>query len=420
MIQYRYTDCQGFAGGMSVGATQAGFQLVAKLEKKGGYGVPMMEANRAFLGDGWQSQVGDPSEWDVVPTDVVVGTPPCSAFSGMTHGMGSAHGVNSDINQCMWDLFGYAARVRPAAVVMESVAFAYSKGRSLMRELVDTLNATTKLSYRLTHVLQDNYSTGGATHRRRYFLVASQMPFGVELPELKRLPTFGDAVGDLVHQPIDWELNPYAEAATWYSARYRAPDGLVDGHELRQNRFTQRLSDIHAGAGWHDGEREADVLLRYYENHSSLPESYQYETPGKALTRDKQLIERNLDPGGFNQTKAWRWDKPGRVISGAGPYMVWNSRAGRLLTNREAARVMGFPDEWRVASLQRDPKLSSYWGKGTSVAPANWVMTWLNRSLNGEPGSVVGERLDHRDRLVNVTDHWKSVKRYEDVTLPGL
>src|SRR5579859_114463 len=112
-MTYTFADVQGFAGGFSAGATLAGFKLIAKRENKGGFGIPLMEANRKFLGNDWYSQESAPEEWDVVKADVVLGTPPCSGFSTMTAGYKSAHGINAPINHCMADLTRYAAKVRP-------------------------------------------------------------------------------------------------------------------------------------------------------------------------------------------------------------------------------------------------------------------------------------------------------------------
>jgi len=36
---YRAVDCQGFAGGFTLGMVQAGFHLVGKREMKAGFGV---------------------------------------------------------------------------------------------------------------------------------------------------------------------------------------------------------------------------------------------------------------------------------------------------------------------------------------------------------------------------------------------
>jgi site-specific DNA-cytosine methylase len=407
-MTYTVADCQGFAGAASVAATQAGFQLVGKTEKPGGFGLPLMEANRLFLGDAWQAQVGDPETWEPVQADVVVGTPPCAAFSGMTFGT-TKHGIESEINQCMWDLVRYAARVRPAALVMESVSQAYTKGVSLMTRLAEELNQLTGLWYTTTHVLQNNLSVGGCTNRKRYFLVLSQVPFGVERPTIDRVATLGDALGDLFAQPLDWQDRDYHALGTWWSEPLRRADGRVDGHQLRENAFTKRLTDIHAGAGWAPGEREGDVLKRHYEIHGYLPESYQYPQVGKnGLTRDKHLLERDFNPGGFNQTRCWDWSKPGHVLSGAGVYMVWHP-SGRLITNREAARIMGFPDAYRIASVKDDPQLSAYWGKGTSVAPARWLLGWVRESLAGRPGSITGDPIKTGAHLIDVSRDWKLV-----------
>jgi site-specific DNA-cytosine methylase len=413
---HSFVDCQGFAGGFSAGMTLAGFQLKGKLENVGGFGVPLMEANREFLGDDWQAQVGDPKTWEPVRADVVVGTPPCTGFSNMSVGT-RQRGVDAPINHCMWDLMAYAARVRPAAVMMESVGGAFTHGRSLMRALAERLNAETGLKYRVTHVLQNNLSLGGVTNRRRYFLVLSQVPFGVERHELSWLPTFGDAVGDLVDLPLEWDEQPLIMAPTWWSRGMRRPSQTVDGHSGPS--ASSRLMDILTppdGVPWFNNERETDILRRYYAKNGKLPDSWYYTFKGRwpkdqpKPTRADQLIARNLDPGGFNQLRKWDWDRPGNVISGAGPFMIWH-RDDRLATHRETARLMGFPDAWVVGSARDQPLLTAYWGKGTSVHPAHWVSHWLRESLNGEPGTVTGEPLDDGSRLIDVSNDWRPVAR---------
>jgi hypothetical protein len=76
----RYIDVQCFAGGLSLGMTQAGMTLVHKAEDPGGFGIAMNEANRGLLGDAWESQASLPEEWEVPSgrADVVASNPPCS------------------------------------------------------------------------------------------------------------------------------------------------------------------------------------------------------------------------------------------------------------------------------------------------------------------------------------------------------
>jgi FkbM family methyltransferase len=414
-VTYTYAAVENFAGGFSAGAALSGLKLIANRELPGGFGVPMMEANRPFLGDGWQTQVAEAEAWEPVRPDVQISNPPCSAFSGMTAGY-AAHGMDSKINDCMWAAIGYAARCRPAVFIMESVSQAFTNGKPLMQKLAQELNEKSGLTYRTTHVIQDNYSLGGVTRRKRYFLVLSQVPFGVEVPELRWLPTVGDALSDLRSLSQKWESQLYDAPPTWWSHQLRSASGSVDGHYFEGNRRTGRLMDLVNGlrdAGeepWLPGEPEEDIPRRYYERFGALPESWQYATPNKILTRDKQLLERGFKTGGFAQTRYWPWDKPGRVINGAGPHMVWHPDM-RHATHREVARLMGFPDDWLISPIKNDSKLHSYWGKGTSVAPAQWICTWARESLDGNPGGVTGDQQPDGSYLVDVSKHWQAVEK---------
>lgn len=408
-----FIDCQGFAGGFSAGAaTAGGYRLVAKRENVKGFGVPLLEANRAFLGDAWQAQCTAPDEWEPVDADVVLGTPPCSAFSGMTSGY-AMHGMGSHVNECMWDLFRYAARVRPRAVLLESVGQAYTRGLPLMRALVSDLNERTGLGYRTVHVLQNNLSCGGATIRRRYFLVAVRGPFGVEVPTPHRLATVGDAIADLRPLDLTFERQAHVAAPTWWSARQRTAADDVDGHQVPDMRHGRRLADLTARTPWRPGETESDIIRRYYEEHGELPESWRYPSTD-GLTRDKCLLNRNFQVGGFGQARFWPWDRPGTVISGKGSLQTWHPDQ-RHFTHREVARLMGFPDAWRVGAAAAHPQLFQYWGKGTSVHPAAWVLAWLRESLASRPGPERGTPVDadHDDVLIDVSQAWKGAENAE-------
>src|SRR3954468_14092101 len=126
-------DVEGFAGGLTLGVVQAGFELAGKRELPGGFGVHSCEANRHLLGYKWNSQVAADYEWTPKQVPLVFGNPPCSGFSLMS--ASAFRGVNSKINSCMWALVGYAARCSPEIVIMESVQQAFTQGRPLMQQL---------------------------------------------------------------------------------------------------------------------------------------------------------------------------------------------------------------------------------------------------------------------------------------------
>lgn len=412
-MTYTFLDCQGFAGGFACGATLAGFKLVGKQENAKGFGAAMMDVNRAFLGDEWQLQACDPAEWEPVRAHAVFGNPPCAAFSNFSAGT-SAYGMDSKINDCMWDLHRYAARVRPHVVIMESVAQAFSKGLPLMSQLSDALRRESGLAYRTTHVIQDNYSVGGCTLRRRYFLVNSLVPFGVERYEHAWLPTVSDAISDLADLSISWDGQPYQSSPTWWSHQLRSATGQVDGHDVISVPNMARLAALQrAPVRWEPGDRETEMLKKYYDEFGHLPDEYRYQSHAghtRHLTRDKHLIDRGLETGGYGQTRYWPWDQPGRVITGHGPYQVRHPH-NRPYTHRETARILGFPDDWVCGPLRHVKGMHQYWGKGTSVHPALWITSWARESLDCDPGSIQGEVLPDGSRLIDVSADWKTAAR---------
>lgn len=407
---------EGFAGGFSCGATLSGLKLIAKRENAAGFGVPLMEANRAFLGDGWQTQMSDPKDWEPVRADIAIGNPPCSGFSNFSAGTSVGIGADSPINECMWDMMRYAAKCRPAIVIMESVGQAFSKGQVLMHKLAQLLNERSGLAYRTTHVLQDNYSVGGSTLRRRYFLVLSQVPFGVERHEATWLPTVSDALSDLRSLAISWDMQQYTLPPTWWSLQLRSASGYTDGHDVLPVPHLERLASLQReDVVWEPGDRETEMLKKHYARFGVLPESYDYESHAAAtrhLTRGKHLLERNLETGGFGQSRCWDWREPGRVITGHGPYQVWHPD-NRSITHRETARLLGFPDDWHCGAenLRTLKPMHQFWGKGTSVAPAQWITTWARESLDGNPGSVTGDPLADGSVLIDVSGDWKRTAR---------
>jgi site-specific DNA-cytosine methylase len=404
-------DCQCFAGGFTLGVTQAGFTLVHKAEAPGGFGMTMCQANRGLLGDWWDGQVADPAAWEPVRADGMVTNPPCSGFSVMSPS--SFRGMGSTVNQCMRDSFGYARRVPGLKfVVMESVQSAYKIGLPLMREL-----AATFPGWHVTHVLQNNLSLGGCTTRRRYFLCVTEFPLGVESEPLRWVPTVEDAIGDLRTLEMSWGTQPYDAKPTWWSVRQRSLSGRVDGHVTPQVSEVnlERLESILTGpdaVDWPPNYVWDQVLKRFYEANGYLPEQYEYQSQGREtshLSRAKVLIDNDFQMGGYAQTRHWPWDRPGLVITGHGPAQVWHP-AGRHLTHRETARIMGFPDDWLIEPLRNDSQLGAMWGKGVSVDCGRWIGTWVLRSMEGNPGSIRGTQLpDGTDRVIDVSQDFKKV-----------
>lgn len=392
---YEFIDCQGFAGGFTLGMVQAGFELIGKREKPGGFGMANCLANRHMLGTRWDAEVCEPDAWTARPAQVVIGNPPCSGFSVVT--TASARGIDAKINQCMWDFVRFAARCNPVVAAFESVRSAFSIGQSLMVALRDELERLTGNEYTLYHVMHNAYELGGVAVRPRYFWVASRVPFGVEFPALGEKPVLWDAIGDLENLSIQWEAQPYRDEPTGWSRNVVSHKGTVDGHMTARNnphmlRIHETLKYAADVDGWREGETVYAVLRRMYEANGYVPPLFAPNLD-HMLSRDWRM--------GFISPLRWYKGRGGRVIDGASLYRAIHPTLDRTITHREAARVMGYPDDWAISTIkERVTVLEQTWGKGITVHCGRWLGKWIDAALEGEPGTVAEERLSDRQYLV--------------------
>ena len=81
----------------------------------------------------------------------------------------------------------------------------------------------------------------------------------------------------------------------------------------------------------------------------------------------------------------------------------------RTLTHREIARLMGYPDDWRIAPLKENKGLAATWGKGVTVDCGKWLGTWLDASFNGSPGENTGEEIGEREFKIDYRRHFKTL-----------
>lgn len=308
-------------------------------------------------------------------------------------------GTESKANQCMWDFVNYAAKVKPVTAVFESVQLAYSQGRSLMQQLRASLEEQTGLRYTLTHVLHNALSVGGPSMRKRYFWVVSQMPFGIERPVIKSLPTLNGVIRDLDNLQIKWETQATPRAvADPYAIRLARHE--TDGHMIHANPHTARLKWLLDKIEWRQGEYAQQVFRRYYQEFEEVPGPWQHQSAKLIATDFFQ---------GFTSPTRWKGDEPARVITGAGLLNTIHPYLQRTLTHREVARIMGFNDAWRIEPLRNISGLFMTWGKGITVDCGRWIGEWIKTSLEDAPGSYVGELIGDREYLINVTNDWQSV-----------
>lgn len=410
MSNPRFVDVHGFAGGLTLGVVQSGgFELVGKKELPGAFGAANMEANRHLLPGPWVTQDAQYRDWEPIEAELVAGNPPCSGFSLLS--TKAFRGPNSKINACMHGITEYAAIVKPQIFMFESVQGAYTSGHELMRTLRQKLEDQSGLKYDLTHVLHSAKTVGNPQMRRRYLFVAHRIPFGVEPPTPRWLPTVEDAIGDLSGLKLQWEDQPRGRAGSpWVeeTPRVRNPyvDGkmimpsMVDGHIGIENTNTRRIKYLLDTVPWHEGEAQNVVARRCYEAQRELPEVWS--------KRVDILEERDWNMG-FNQPVRLKRDHISPVCTGAALDVLVHYQEDRNLTHREVCRLMGFPDTWRLEPLRDVKGLRSTYGKGVTVDVGSWIGPWLRASIDGNPGSLRGDLIGDRERLIDVKNSWKTL-----------
>lgn len=473
-MTYTAVDVHGFGGGFTLATVQAGFELIGKMSWEKGFGVYATLANRKLLGYGWESILGDapketpnvaPPAWDILPADFVFGNPPCSGFSTLSPQ--AFRGQDSSINRCMWQLVDYAAQVGPQIVAWESVQQTFRQGLPLMRQLHDRLEEVSGKKYWLYHVLHNNASVGGVSNRKRYFWVASQVPFGVDHNIVTRdgmmqpqtyVPTFNDMLLDLENLGLTMADQPYRgvehlhfghdddedctptcrtvvrHSSDWTRREIHDGSGVVDGHDVFHSPTLDRIVETCQLEPWAEGERMSDVLRRYYQRTGSLSDrSWGYRTKkftpdGEVvfLSKGERLIETDFAMG-HNQPARWHGDRLANVITGGACHLILHPHQDRTLTQREAARIQGFPDDWKIWPVRHVADLGPAWGKGVPVQAGRWIARWARAALDGEPGPDTGIQLEQynkklykeygprdRESIMDLTYAYKPYLQVED------
>ena len=94
-------------------------------------------------------------------------------------------------------------------------------------------------------------------------------------------------------------------------------------------------------------------------------------------------------------------------MAGNALFDVVHPTADRTFTYREAARIMGFPDNWDVTPYYTKPDGSAnrdgaiVFGKGVLVESGRWIGEAAIAHLNGEQAEDFGVEIDHREFLID-------------------
>lgn len=397
----RFVDCNGLAGFMSLGWVQQGWEMAYRAGTLD-FGSVCVTSNRhLFLGEWEFTFSDDPDEWRVPDgIQAVVGLPPCSGWSVYTGGaLGRINrGPQAKAHAHTRALIQYAGRVKPEAVVFECVQQAFTQGRDVMLEYRDMLELISNRRYDLYHVKHNVLQIGGFAFRERYFWVAVRegLTFGATNDWPDEIPTVMDVIGDIQNLPETWEKQPYRQPISRWASNLRSHDGTLDGHITRQNIHGTRITDIFDALGgpdeWDPRAGLGDMLRKAHEKNGELPVSWS--------NKAEKIVENDFYIG-FSQPYRWRADRAANVLTGSALDCVIHPTQPRPITHREAARIQGLPDAWRIKPSRDYSPLPATWGKAVSAHAGAWIAGLVRDALNGSPGVFRGELIGDREWLLD-------------------
>ncbi|MDE2999516.1 MAG: DNA cytosine methyltransferase [Gemmatimonadota bacterium] len=313
------------AGGMSVGAVQAGIDVKFAVEcdkfAAGAYrinhpGCEVFADDIRKLPSRVIAQIPRGSNGTVV-----FGGPPCQGFSYSNTRTRGAY------NEDNW-LFEHFVRVvklwRPDFVVLENVRGIIDTAQGLILHAI--IDRFERLGYILTYGILNSVEFGVPQNRKRFFLVGSRTNRSAELPRPveSRYTTVRDAIGDL----------PSLEngaSTTWLSYGDIPPSKYA--RNLRENLY---------GCSSHFVTRNSETVLRRY---TFVPPGGNWEDIPPNLMRNYK--DRNRCHTGIYHRL--RYDHPSIVIGNYRKNMLIHPSEDRGLSVREAARIQSFPDTYEFA-----------------------------------------------------------------------
>lgn len=318
-MAYRIADLFAGAGGMTLGFTDKRF---------GGGFVPVfgvdndaaaVQTHRAnFSGQSILSNIEDwVAESDAQSVDVIVGGPPCQGFSLLNKGRAG------DQRRALWEPYLETVKKTGAKIfVMENVAELFRSP-----ELSEIRARALELGFETVADVLNTANFGAPQTRKRTIVIGwdtTEIPFGVELPDpthvdpglqhLSNLPiwrTVRDAIGDLPSLPIGTDIGT------------EPPLNLHFGRSPTE-KSQKRYRAVPEGGNRFDLFRNAPDL-----------------------TPDCWIRKKS---GGTDLFGRLWWDRPSVTIRTEffkpekGRYL--HPVEHRPITHREAARLMGFPDDF--------------------------------------------------------------------------
>jgi site-specific DNA-cytosine methylase len=326
-----------FAGGFTLGVERH-FKVLAHLEHDD-YGVRTFRLNRPHV-----PVFYPPSRWPIDrlagEVDFLYANPPCAIVSvcGRCLREGKDGWRTDPRTGRIRDITRLATQLRPKVVAMESVVQLYTRARELVAEQSAVY---AEAGYSVTHLLVNTGWHGTPQVRKRYFLVAHQVPLAFERLNYAPPETAGEVL-----------------------ASVKDPGWLPPVKQEHANIW----ADVKPGRG-----------LREVWERVNPPETRVITSAG--VRGRPRMTEYRIDP-----------TKPMGVFYGD---FFWHPNEPRRLGLEESKALCGFPPEWR---FHRPDGAFSEMARGVMPGMADWLARQVATSLRQSdlPHALAAPGWQHR------------------------
>lgn len=305
------------AGGLSLGFTRAGFQIVRAID----HDESALQTYRANIGHHVSRQ--DVSLPSALPhTTLIIGGPPCQGFSSA-----GLRRTNDQRNSLISSFAKIVAELRPACFVLENVeGFLTAEQGDRVVELLDPL---IEAGY-LIHLRKINAANYGVPQHRKRVIVIGGLGWEPSFPQpthsafgapgatraaryLPPTPTLLEALQDLPSPTLE-------------------PPGSPQGHYYRS---------------LHGIDLERALALKPGQTMKDLPEELQHESfRRRAFRRVMDGTPSERRGGAPAGIKRLRPEEPSKAITCGAVTEFLHPIEHRSLTLRECARLQTFPDSF--------------------------------------------------------------------------
>lgn len=309
------------AGGLSLGAEMAGFEIRYAVEKDKSAAMTYRHNHPATL-------VLEDDIHNIAPLEhlqenehvsIVFGGPPCQGFS-LSNTM--SRNMNNPNNSLFEEFVRFVHEIQPDWFLFENVeGFArFEKGR--IQHLVE--QCFRDMGYEVFPKILWASDYGVPQHRNRFFMVGNRLGIAFEYPEsFGTMITVNDAIGDLPDLMNGQQVDTLS---------YKLPANKASKYARMMRKGSKRSRQNYVS-------RNADYVIERYahikqgENWKAIPDELMQNYANK----------QNCHSGIYKRLIA---AEPSVVISNYRKNMLIHPYQDRGLSVREAARLQSFPDKF--------------------------------------------------------------------------